>query len=286
MRSVKKRPRENQALRGKDQKSVSQTSQSQEHQKSQKKKTPSSPTLIPEKKDAVVVDARIQKTPHPRKRNRNQCYRALFRMWPMKKTTLGGTGQRKANYSRPHHRRQPAKKNQTAKKDQTELLGEFKFSWKRGCKCFSQACCQAEAMIVSKKWLTKIELDKIKAECKDECCNPADSSASATSSAILRWINAPISEAATEHSEIRRLLNLANENSKSSEAATEHCKIPEAACPEAKRPKKSGKGSFSQTQKILYPGTNAKTTTQACKHWALLQSMSERTLSTATKHAL
>ena len=133
-------------------------------------------------------------------------------------------------------------------------------------KCFSQACCQAESMIVSKKWLTKIELNKIKAECKDECCNPAGSSASATSPAILRWINAPISEAATEHSEIRRLLNLADENSKSSEAATEHSKIPEAACLQAKRPRKSGKGSFSQTQKMLCPGTNAKTTTQACEH--------------------
>ena len=66
-------------------------------------------------------------------------------------------------------------------------------------------------MIVSKKCLTKIELDKIKEECKDECCNPAGSSASATTPAILIRINAPISEAATEHSEIRRLLNLANE---------------------------------------------------------------------------
>ena len=131
---------------------------------------------------------------------------------------------------------------------------------------FVQACCQAESMIVSKKWLTKSELNKIKAECKDECCNPAGSSTSATSPAILRWINAPISEAATEHSEIRRLLNLADENSKSSEAATEHSKIPEAACQEAKRPRKSGKGSFSQTQKMLCPGTNAKTTTQACEH--------------------
>ena len=133
-------------------------------------------------------------------------------------------------------------------------------------KCISQARCQAESMIVSKKLLTKIELIKIKAECKDECCNPAGSSASATSPAILSWINAPISEAATEHSEIRRLLNLADENSKSSEAATEHSKIPEAACLEAKRPRKSGKGSFSQTPKNLYPGTKAKTTTQAWEH--------------------
>ena len=135
-----------------------------------------------------------------------------------------------------------------------------------GYKCFSQACCQAESMIVSKIWLTPIDLDKIKAECKDECCNPAGSSASATSSASLRWINAPIPEAATEHSEIRRLLNLADENSKSSEAATEHSEIPEAACQEAKRPRKSGKGSFSETQKIFFPDTNAKTITQACEH--------------------
>ena len=111
---------------------------------------------------------------------------------------------------------------------------------------FVQACCQAESMIVPKKWLTKIELNKIKAECKDECCNPAGSSTSA-----------PISEAATEHSEIRRLLNLASENSQSSEAATEHFKIPEAACLETKRPRKSGKGSFSQTQKMMFPATNA-----------------------------
>ena len=120
-------------------------------------------------------------------------------------------------------------------------------------KCVSQACFQAESMIVSKKWLTKTELNKIK--CKDRCCNPAGSSTSA-----------PISEAATEHSEIRRLLNSADENPDNSEAATEHSKIPEAACQEAKRPRKSGKGSFSQTQKMLCPGTNAKTTTQACEH--------------------
>ena len=86
-------------------------------------------------------------------------------------------------------------------------------------KCVSQARCQAKAMIVSKKWLKKIELDKIKAECKDKCCNPA------SSSAIRGSTNTTISEAATEHSEIRRLLNLADGNSKSSEAATEHSEI-------------------------------------------------------------
>ena len=41
-----------------------------------------------------------------------------------------------------------------------------------GYKCVSQARCQAESWIVSKKCLTKIELDKIKEECKDKCCNP------------------------------------------------------------------------------------------------------------------
>ena len=109
----------------------------------------------------------------------------------------------------------------------------------KGYKCFSQAFCQAVSMTVSKKWLTNIELDKIKAECEDECCNPPGSSGSATSSAILGSVNTAIPEAATEHSEIRRLLILANENSKSGEAATEHSEIPEAACQEAKRPRKS-----------------------------------------------
>ena len=121
--------------------------------------------------------------------------------------------------------------------------------------------CQTVSMTVSKKWLTNIDLDKIKAECEDECCNPPGSSAKATSSAIFGSVNTAIPEATTEHSEIRRLLNLADENSKSSEAATEHSKIPEAACLEAKRPKKSGKGSFSQTPKMFCPGRKAKTTT-------------------------
>ena len=99
-------------------------------------------------------------------------------------------------------------------------------------------------MIVSKKLLTEIELDKIKAECENEWCNP---------SAILEWINTAIPEAATEHSEIRQLLTLANENSRNSEAATEHSELPEAACEEAKRPRKSGKGSSSQNQRKQLP---------------------------------
>ena len=106
----------------------------------------------------------------------------------------------------------------------------------RGYKCYSQVCCQAESTIVSNKWLTKSELNKIKAECKDECCNPR------------RWINAP-SEAPTEHSEIRRLLNLADENPNNSEAATGHSKIPEAACLESRRSKKSEKGTCLHSRK-------------------------------------
>ena len=117
---------------------------------------------------------------------------------------------------------------------------------KSSYKCVSQARCQAEAMIGSKPWLTKIELDKIKEKCKDECCNPA------SSSAIHGSTNTTISEAATEHSVIRQLLKSTRE------AATEHSEIPEAACLDTKRPRKSGKGSFSQ--KMSYPGTNAKTT--------------------------
>ena len=102
---------------------------------------------------------------------------------------------------------------------------------KRNYKCFSQARCQAESTIVSQKWLTKSELNKIKAECRNECCNPAPS------------------EAATEHSEIRRLLNFADENPNNSEAATGHSKIPEAACLESRRSKKSEKRTCLHSRK-------------------------------------
>ena len=156
----------------------------------------------------------------------------------------------------------------------------------QGYRCFSQAYFQAERMIDNKKWLRKKELNKIQTECGDECCDskriaktsvrtPAqkleyererlakqdnDEERNATSSAILGSVNTTIPEAATKHSLTRRLLTLANENPRSSEAATEHSKIPEAACQEAKRLRKSGKGSFSQIQKMLSPETNAKTT--------------------------
>ena len=126
-----------------------------------------------------------------------------------------------------------------SQKNSNRIARRMRVLLNNGYKCISQARCQAESMIVSKKCAKKSELDKIKEECKDQCCNPAGSSASAT-----------ISEAATEHDQIRRLLNRANGNAKTSEAATEHSEIPEAACPEKKRPRKSGKGSFSQTQKM------------------------------------
>ena len=133
-------------------------------------------------------------------------------------------------------------------KDQNRIARRIQVLLNSTYKCVSQARCQAETTIDSKKWLTRIELNKIKAECKDECCNPAGSSASATSPSILRWINAPSPEAATEHPEIRRLLNLAHENPRSGEAATEHSKIPQAACQEAKRPRKNGKGTSSHAR--------------------------------------
>ena len=104
-------------------------------------------------------------------------------------------------------------------------------------KCVSQARCQAESWIVSKKCLTKIELDKIKEECKDKCCNPCTNELHChESQQFVDRVNTTISEAATEHSEspvadkknettileaatkhsiFRRLLTLADENPKS-----------------------------------------------------------------------
>ena len=117
----------------------------------------------------------------------------------------------------------------------------------QGYRCFSQAYFQAERMIDNKKWLRKKELNKIQTECGDECCDskriaktsvrtPAqkleyererlakqdnDEERNATSSAILGSVNTTIPEAATKHSLTRRLLTLANENPRSSEAATD-----------------------------------------------------------------
>ena len=74
------------------------------------------------------------------------------------------------------------------------------------------------------------------------------SSSSATSSTNLGSVNTTIPKAATEHSLVRRLLAIANENPRSGEAATEHSEIPEAACQEAKRPRTNGKGSSSHAR--------------------------------------
>ena len=41
-----------------------------------------------------------------------------------------------------------------------------------GYRCLSQAHDQAERMVDNKKHLKKTELNKIKAECKDDCCHP------------------------------------------------------------------------------------------------------------------
>ena len=162
-----------------------------------------------------------------------------------------------------------------------------------GWRCFSQAFCQAERLIDNKKWLRKFGLNKIQAECEDECCDscayemhwyeaqkleyererlakqdkheerrrvPFDnyydpeiewttsSSSSATSSTNLGSVNTTIPKAATEHSLVRQLLAIANENPRGGEAATEHSEIPQAACQKAKRPRKSGKGTSSHAR--------------------------------------
>ena len=86
--------------------------------------------------------------------------------------------------------------------------------------CKSQALYQAESHIVSDTLLTQIELDRIRADCRDKCCNPPSSSGGAT----------PIPEAALEERKRpRKLPTLANKNSRSSEAATEHSESPKAA---------------------------------------------------------
>ena len=109
-------------------------------------------------------------------------------------------------------------------------------------------------------WLQKSELDKIKAECKDKCCNPCTNELHChESQQFVDRVNTTISEAATEHSEspvadkknettileaatkhsiIRRLLTLADENPKSGKAATKH----------SERSKKLGKGTASHAR--------------------------------------
>ena len=117
-----------------------------------------------------------------------------------------------------------------------------------GYKCVSQARCQATTMIDNPKqnWLQKSELDKIKAECKDKCCNPCTNELQChESQQFVDRVNTTISEAATEHSEspvadkknettiledatkhsiIRRLLILADENPKSGKGTASHAR--------------------------------------------------------------
>ena len=131
-----------------------------------------------------------------------------------------------------------------------------------GYKCVSQVRCQAKAMIhnPNHNWLQKSELDKIKAECKDKCCNPCTNELHChESQQFVDRVNTTISEAATEHSEspvadkknettileaatkhsiIRRLLILADENPKSGKATTKH----------SEPPKKLGKGTASHAR--------------------------------------
>ena len=147
----------------------------------------------------------------------------------------------------------------------------------QGYRCFSQAYFQAERMIDNKKWLRKFELNKIQAECGDECCDPKRIAKTSVRTPAQKleyererlakqdndeeckripfenyyepqvvWTSS--SSRRTEHSIIQRLLTLANENPRSGEAATEHSEIPEAACQKAKRPRKSGKGTGSHAR--------------------------------------
>ena len=149
----------------------------------------------------------------------------------------------------------------------------------QGWRCFSQAFHQAERMIDNKKHLRKYELKEIQEQCEDECCDPnaypadwyqaqkheyererlakqdkdeerrrvpfdnyydagiewsASSSSSATSSTNLGSVNTTIPKAATEHSLVQQLLAIANE--------------PQAACQEAKRPRKFGKGTSAHAR--------------------------------------
>ena len=87
--------------------------------------------------------------------------------------------------------------------------------------CKSQALYQAESHIVSDTFLTQIELDRIRADCRDKCCNPPSSSGGAT----------PIQEAATKHSESPKAAKkdktaiaeaVTKEKTQIAEAATEH----------------------------------------------------------------
>ena len=117
-----------------------------------------------------------------------------------------------------------------------------------GYKCVSQARCQATTMIDNPKqnWLQKSELDKIKAECKEKCCNPCTNELQChESQQFVDRVNTTISEAATEHSKspvadkknettileaatkhsiIRRLLILADENPKSGKGTASHAR--------------------------------------------------------------
>ena len=158
----------------------------------------------------------------------------------------------------------------------------------QGWRCFSQAQLQAERQIDNKKWLKPYELKKIKEECEDACCDPnaypadwyqaqkheyererlakldkdeerrrvpfdnyydagidwsASSSSSATSSTNLGSVNTTIPKAATEHSLVQQLLAIANENPRRTPST-----IPQAACQEAKRPRKFGKGTSAHAR--------------------------------------
>ena len=134
--------------------------------------------------------------------------------------------------------------------------------------CKSQALYQAESHIVSDTLLTQIELDRIRADCRDKCCNPPSSSGGAT----------PIPEAATKHSESPKAAKtdktaiaeaVTKEKTQIPEAATEHSESSKATkedktkesrsqyqrkpLPQPKKAAPNTKGSSSQNQRKPLP---------------------------------
>ena len=142
----------------------------------------------------------------------------------------------------------------------------------QGLRCFSQAFLQAEKQIDNKKWLRKFKLKEIQEKCEDECCDP--------NAYEPHWYEAQKLEYERErlakedkHEERRRVpfdnyyepgiewtafpstsatssTNLLLQSTEHSlvRAATEHSLVRQAACQEAKRPRKNRKGTSSHAR--------------------------------------
>ena len=180
-------------------------------------------------------------------------------------------------------RRRPAVPREESQERSDRIDRRYEELLVEGFRCFSQAYSQAQRQIDNQKWLRKWEKKEIQENCEDECCDPnpytlhwyaaqkleyererlakqdkheerrrvpfdsyhdpeiewtASSSSRATSSTNLGSVNTTIPKAATEHSLIRQVLAIANENPRRTPST-----IPQAACQEAKRPRKEGKGT-------------------------------------------